>query len=342
MLDSGFQLDQQVGGVICCEQIGVQREWSQADQNFIRSVAHLISLIVESHRRQQQAIDLQQALSELQQAQLQIIQHEKMSALGNLMAGVAHEINNPVSCLSANITPATQYVQDLLYVINLYQTKYPNPDFDLSEALAEIDLDFIRADFPKLINSISEATNRINSISRSLRISSRTDHDCKQCFNVHEGLNSTLLILEHRLQANPQRPAIAVIKQYGDIPSVMCFPGQLNQVFMNLLANAIDALEEANQVRGVKALQTNPNRITITTERCDAGIRIRFEDNGIGMSESIQRRIFDHLFTTKKVGKGTGLGLAIVQQIVVEKHQGKLSVKSSPQQGTEFTLELPL
>lgn len=342
MLDSGFQLDGQVGGVICCEQVGTKREWSQADQNFIRSAAHLISLIVESHRRQQQTLELQQVLEDLKQAQLQVIQSEKMSALGNLVAGIAHEINNPVSYLSGNIQPAVDYSQSLFQLIDLYQATYPMPGAAILEEIDAIDLEFLREDFPKAMRSMREGVNRIQAISQSLRLFSRADQDHKQAFNVHDGLESTLLILEHRLKATESRPAIVVSKQYGDLPLVQCFPGPLNQVFMNLLANAIDALEESNQGKALSDLRACPNQITLQTWASDEYVSIQISDNGTGMSEAVQKRIFEHLFTTKAVGKGTGFGLAIAQQIMVEQHQGCIQVNSRLGEGTSFLLELPL
>jgi signal transduction histidine kinase len=341
MLDSGFQVDRQVGGVICCEQVGRYRDWSQADQNFVRSVANLISLIVESHRRQQQAVELQQAVDELKQTQIQMAQSEKMSALGNLVAGIAHEINNPVTSLSGNITPALNYIQDLFSAIDLYQAYCSPLNPELDEALEALDLEFIRTDFPRLMSAMAEASNRIQAISLSLRTFSRADRDQKHLFDLHEGLDSTLLILDHRLKANQFRPAIAVERHYANLPLLMCLPGQLNQVFMNLLGNAIDAVEATNSERSFAEIQANPNRIIIQTELDAVCLRIQISDNGMGIPESLQQRIFDRLFTTKAVGKGTGLGLAIAQQIVVEKHQGKLSVQSTPGQGTMFTVELP-
>ena len=278
---------------------------------------------------------LQKAQRELQHSQLQLVQHEKMSALGNLVAGVAHEINNPVNFIAGNIDHALRYVEDLFRVIDLYQRELPNPSEELDEELDAINLAFVRQDLPKLIQSMEEGADRIFEISRSLRIFSRSDAENKQRFNIHDGIDSTLLILRHRLKANEHRPEIKILKNYSDLPSVSCYPGQLNQVFMNLLANAIDALEESDQNDAI-------HQITIATESLIDTVKIHIQDNGIGIPERIKQRIFESQFTTKPVGKGTGLGLAIAHQIITEKHQGSLSCSSVSSQGTTFTIELPI
>ncbi|OUL32137.1 ATP-binding sensor histidine kinase [Nostoc sp. 106C] len=287
---------------------------------------------------------LERSLQQVQQMQLQLVQSEKMSALGNLVAGVAHEINNPVGFISGNIEPAKNYVQDLLGLINLYQEKFPDPGSDIEDEIEAIDLEYLREDLPQLLDSMSLGANRIRSISISLRTFSRTDTDYKVPFNIHDGIDSTILILRHRLKANEFRPAIEVIKNYGVLPLVDCFAGQLNQVFMNLLANAIDALEESNLGKSMEAIAAKPNCITIQTRVAQSGqhVEIRIADNGAGMSQEVKQRVFDHLFTTKAVGKGTGLGLAIAHQIVVEAHGGTIEVDAIPQQKTEFVITLPI
>ncbi|MEH2220348.1 MAG: ATP-binding protein [Nostoc sp.] len=285
---------------------------------------------------------VQQTLANLQQAQLKIVQSEKMSALGNLVAGVAHEINNPVGCIIGNVDAVQNSINDLFGLIDLYNDKFPQPGTEIEEELETIDLEYLRDDLPKLIRAMKDGGDRIKSISKSLRTFSRADSDQKQTFNLHEGIDSTILILRHRLKASETRPAIEVVTNYGNLPPVECFPGQLNQVFMNILANAIDALDESNQGRSFEKIKTNPNRITIQTSVENKSVKIAIMDNGKGMNEEIKQKIFDHLFTTKAVGIGTGLGLAIARQIVEETHGGKLSFNSVLGQGTEFVIEIPV
>jgi PAS domain S-box-containing protein len=286
---------------------------------------------------------LEQAMTELQQAQMQMVQNEKMSALGNLVAGVAHEINNPIGFLKGSIANAKEYVQDLLEHIALYQENYPDAADSVQDHAAEIDWEFLCEDLPKLLDSMTGASDRIKSISNSLRIFSRADTEYKVSANLHEGIDSTLLILKYRLQANEHRPSIQVIQAYGEVPPIKCFPGQLNQVFMNILANAIDVFDEAAGQVSFAQLQANPQKITIQTALvAENTVEIRITDNGKGMSEAVKARIFDHLFTTKSVGKGTGLGLAIARQIIVEKHGGSIDVQSELGQGTEFCIRLPI
>ncbi|MEH1915202.1 ATP-binding sensor histidine kinase [Nostoc sp.] len=281
------------------------------------------------------------ALQDLQQAQLQIVQSEKMSVLGNLVAGVAHEMNNPLGFISASLQQAKPSFADIVEHLKLYQESLPNPGDEIKEHAKEIDLDYTLEDLPKIIDSMVMACDRLENISTSLRTFSRADKDYKVPFNIHEGIDSTILILKHRLKANEQRPAIEVITDYGNLPKVECFPGQLNQVFMNLLANAIDALDESNTGQSFQEIKANPNRIIIKTSQKSEGVEIAIADNGKGMSESVKQKIFDHLFTTKAVGKGTGLGLAIARQIVEETHGGKLSVNSVMGKGTEFVIAIP-
>ncbi|MDZ8064727.1 MAG: AAA family ATPase [Nostoc sp. DedQUE08] len=280
------------------------------------------------------------ALEDLQQAQLQIVQNEKMSALGNLVAGVAHEMNNPLGFIAASLKQTKPTIADVVQHLKLYQESLPNPGAEIIDHAEEIDLDYSLEDLPKVIDSMVMACDRLKNISTSLRTFSRADKDYKVAFKIHEGIESTILILKHRLKANDQRPAIEVITDYGNLPQVECFPGQLNQVFMNILANAIDALDESNNGQSFAEIQKNPNKITIKTSLQDDRVTITIADNANGMNETVKQKIFDHLFTTKSVGKGTGLGLAIARQIVESTHGGKLSCNSVVGQGSEFIIEI--
>ncbi|MEH2392800.1 MAG: ATP-binding protein [Nostoc sp.] len=303
----------------------------------LRSYRDLITI-------EQQAAQLAQALHDLQQIQYSLVQKEKMSALGNLVTAIAHEINNPINFIAGNMKPAQEYIHDLLALIDLYRQTFPDPGAEIEEAIATIDLDYLQEDLPKLISSLKEGSDRIRGISASLRTFSRGDSDHKVPFNIHEGIESTLLILKHRLKANEHYPAIDIVKDYGEIPQLECFPGQLNQVFMNLIANAIDALEESNKERSLQQITDNPNRITIVTTLSEDRhhVLIRIQDNGMGMSENVKQKLFGYLFTTKGVGKGTGLGLTISRQIVEEKHGGQLTVTSELGKGTELVIAIPV
>ncbi|MBD2336596.1 AAA family ATPase [Calothrix sp. FACHB-156] len=305
----------------------------------LNSLCTQAAISLENARLYQQA---KTYVRQLEQSQLQIVQSEKMASLGNLVAGVAHEINNPIGFLNGSISNGQDYVQDLLGHLALYQEYYPHPVEAIQDNAEDIDLQFLLADLPKLFDSMEGATHRITNISNSLRTFSRADTEYKISANLHEGLDSTLLILKYRLKANEHRPVIQVIPDFGDLPPIECFPGQLNQVFMNILANAIDMFDEIAQTQSFQELEANPQKITIRTEVVSNQVQICIRDNGKGMTEEVQEKIFDHLFTTKAVGKGTGLGLAIARQIVVEKHGGSLNVWSELGHGTEFTVQIPI
>jgi signal transduction histidine kinase len=246
-----------------------------------------------------QAKELETILNELKKAQMQVIQSEKMSSLGQLVAGIAHEINNPVNFIHGNLTHLEEYTQNLLLMIELYQQRHPSNDPE------------VQADFKDV--------------------------------DIHEGIESTLLILQHRLKDKPESPGVVTIKDYGKLPKVECFPGQLNQVFMNILVNALDALDEMNTKRSYQELKDTPNQITIRTSVIDnQWVEVAIADNGIGMPDRVKRRIFDPFFTTKPMGKGTGLGMSISYHIITEKHRGKIQCFSTPGSGTEFVIQIPI
>ncbi|MEH2237169.1 GAF domain-containing sensor histidine kinase [Nostoc sp.] len=283
---------------------------------------------------------LQQALNELQLAQTQLIQSEKMSSLGQLIAGVAHEINNPVNFICGNLKYVAEYANDLLHLVQEYQKFLPVAPLELESELDKIDLEFIMEDLPKLLNSMKVGTDRIVEIVQSLKNFSRHDEAEMKAVNIHDGIDGTLMILHHRLKADACRPAIEIMKDYGKFPLIECYPGQLNQVFMNILANAIDALEEG-MVN--KKISPPTAQITIRTEILDNQfVVIRIADNGPGMKEDVIRRIYDPFFTTKEIGKGTGLGMAISYQIIVNRHRGFLKCRSAPGEGTEFWIQIPM
>ncbi len=290
----------------------------------------------------QKAEELEQTLEELQRTQLQMIQSEKLSSLGQLVAGVAHEINNPVNFIHGNIKPMTEYTQDLIDLVDLYQTTYPSPSVDIEEKIEDIDLEFLKEDSPKILTSMQVGTERIRQIVGSLKNFSRLDEaECKEA-NIHEGLDSTLLILENRIKATSERPAIQIEKDYSDLPLVSCYPGQLNQVFMNILANALDALEDRDRDRSLAEIKQHPSTITIQTRRVGVEhVAIVIADNGPGIPEAVRQRIFDPFFTTKPVGKGTGIGMSISHQIITEKHGGQIQCLSELGQGTEFIIQIP-
>ncbi|MFB2923034.1 trifunctional serine/threonine-protein kinase/ATP-binding protein/sensor histidine kinase [Aerosakkonema funiforme] len=301
------------------------------------------TLLEVSAREREKAEQLERSLHQLQQTQAQLVQTEKISSLGQLVAGVAHEVNNPVSFINGNLHHASDYVSDLLTLLELYQQHYPHPAGEIAEKIAEIDLNYLIQDLPKMLSSMKLGTDRIRDIMQSLRNFSRVDEVGAKLANLHEGIDSTLTILNHRLKAKGELKAINIVKEYGDLPPVECYAGQLNQVFMNLLANAIDSMEESRKVSG--------QQIWIRTEfveQQDSFIhpsslaRISIKDSGPGMKPEIQQRLFQPFFTTKPEGKGTGLGLSISYQIVTEKHGGRLRCVSAPGEGTEFIVEIPL
>ncbi|HIK50994.1 MAG TPA: response regulator [Oscillatoriales cyanobacterium M59_W2019_021] len=292
-------------------------------------------------RVQERTAELSQSLHNLKQAQAQLVQSEKMSALGQLVAGIGHEINNPLNAITGNLSHAEDYVRDLLHLIELYRQKFPDPGEEIENEIEEIDLDYLSEDLPKLLNSMKVGSDRLTQISQSLRIFSRADNEKPVEFDLHEGIDSSILLLRNRLKGKGDRPEIQVVTEYGQLPKIRCYPGQINQVFMNLLANAIDALEESFADRDPS--EGNPPTIWIRTKLdTDGKAIINIADNGSGIPAEICDRLFEPLFTTKPVGKGTGLGLSIGYQIVVEKHGGTLNCFSELGQGAEFVVALPV
>lgn len=280
--------------------------------------------------------ELSQALQELQQSQLQLIQNEKMSTLGQLVASVAHEINNPIGFTIGNLYQLSEYTSKLINHLEIYRRIYLNPADEIVSNAASIYLDELIKDIPEVISSMEIGIDRISNISTSLRNFSRSDTLNKVEFDIHEGIESTLMILKPRLKANNKRPEIEVVKEYGSLPLVECYPGQINQVLMNIISNAIDALEELhNQQKLIVRISTQIN------SECN-GVTISIRDNGQGMNINTQKQVFEQFFTTKSIGKGTGLGLSISRQIIEEKHRGKILCRSSPGQGSEFIVEIPI
>ena len=291
------------------------------------------------HRTKQ----LSTILKKLKSAQTQLIQAEKMSALGQLVAGIAHEINNPTNFIYGNISHAEDYFSDLLELIDLYQEYYPNPGEEIEKFIDKIELDYLSEDLSKVLHSMKTGASRIREIVKSLRTFSRLDEAEIKEVDIHEGIDSTLMILDNRLQQRRDNAAITVIKEYGQLPSIVCYAGQLNQVFMNLLINAIDAIEiQPNQSSPNHNGSTNSWIKIITRVKSAEEIEIAIADNGPGIPDEVKSRLFDPFFTTKPVGKGTGLGLSISYSIIVEKHGGKLDVSSTPGKGTEFRIVIPV
>ncbi|MDZ7956158.1 ATP-binding protein [Nostoc sp. DedQUE09] len=294
-------------------------------------------------RVDERTTELKKTLGELQRTQSQVVQSEKMSSLGQLVAGVAHEINNPVNFIHGNLAHVQEYIQDLLALMQLYQQYNPYPAAEIQTIAEDIDLEFLQEDLPKMLSSMRVGTDRIRQIVLSLRNFSRIDEAEFKRVDIHEGIDSTLMILQHRLKAKPEQPEIEVIKDYGTVPLVECYAGQLNQVFMNILVNAIDALEENNTKLTYQEIKENPSQIKIRTSVVNSTwLEVAIADNGVGISPEFQQRIFDPFFTTKPIGKGTGMGMSISYQIITEKHGGKLECFSTPGKGTELIIQIPL
>ncbi|MBD2345014.1 GAF domain-containing sensor histidine kinase [Anabaena subtropica] len=338
---------QKLWGLLATYQHSGPRLWKPSEINFLTQIAAQLGVVLQQAelltQTQQQTEKLTQALHHLQQTQTQLIQTEKMSSLGQLVAGVAHEINNPVNFIYGNLSHVSEYTQDLLRMLKLYQQEFPNPSLEILEQADKMDIEFLAEDLPKTLASMQIGVDRIRQIVMSLRTFSRLDEAEMKAVNIHEGIDSTLLILQHRLKAKPELSGIKLIKKYGDIPLVECYAGQMNQVFMNVLSNALDALEDYRESQS----KTHNGEIIISTSIGLIGdsiesIVIRIADNGPGIPEDLRIRICDPFFTTKPVGKGTGLGLSISYKIVVEKHGGVFKCNSQLGLGTEFWIEIPI
>ncbi|MEG4809729.1 PAS domain S-box protein [Microcoleus sp. F8-D3] len=352
LLDIPLQTSAGKIGVICCSDSTSVRCWSDGEVELLVAVgnqlaiainqAELYTKSVDSARiAQEQAAKLEVTLCELQQAQTQLVQAEKMSSLGQMVAGIAHEINNPVSFIFGNLTYTEEYTRNLMKLVQMYRDEYPHPSPELQQAIEVLEMDFLLDDLPKMLSSMQVGATRIRDIVRSLRNFSRLDESDMKKVNIHEGIDSTLMILEHRLKVQPdsvagteyRRPAIQLVKEYGQLPLVECYAGLLNQVFMNIIANAIDVLQQQLE---------NPGIIRIRTEIEGTLAVIKIADNGAGMTDRVKQRIFDPFYTTKPIGSGTGMGLAISHSIIVEKHKGEIKCFSVVGKGTEFIIEIPI
>jgi len=315
--------------VICLENAQLYQRLEESNQTLENKVSQRTEELEEKNRH------LQETLEELQRTQNQLIHAEKMLSLGQMVAGIAHEINNPISFIGSNVAHAREYLKNLLDLIKVYQEEYPNPTVRLQGKLEESDLLFVQDDFYKLLRSMQVGSDRIRQIVLGLRNFSRLDESELKKVNIHEGLDNTLMILQHRFHASEDRKEIQVVKVYGELPLVYCYASQLNQVFLQILTNAIDVFDTVKMVCCPK--------IQMRTEQVNSQrVRISIADNGPGIREGDRQKIFDPFFTTKPVGRGTGLGLSMSYQIITEQHCGELHCYSNLGKGTEFVIEIPV
>lgn len=306
-------------------------------------LAQISQIVASKVQLESQNEELQQVIAQLKHTQIQLVQAEKMSSLGQLVAGIAHEVNNPINFIYGNLSHVKDHVNDLMSVVTLYQKHYPTPAKEIQIKIADVDLEFVQTDLYKVLDSMQTGTHRIRQVVLSLRNFSRIDESEFKAVDIHEGIESTLLILQHRLKEKPQLPAIQIIRDYGDLPLIECYPSQLNQVLMNILTNAVNALEEFNADRTYEAIVEQPSWIKIQTALIDHhSIQISIADNGLGIPEPIKQQIFNPFFTPQPSGMGTGMGMSISYQIITEKHQGKLECFSTPGKGTEFIIQIPI
>ncbi|MEB3214342.1 MAG: ATP-binding protein [Leptolyngbyaceae bacterium] len=338
---------QEVWGLLTVFQHTDPRWWKADEIDFLLQAGECLGIALQQdehlQRLQLQAEKLNQFTAGTEHLQEHAVQNDKMAGLGQLVAGIAHEINNPVNFIHGNLKYVKADMSGLLQLLHLYQTNYPDPPPTIQSAEEELDIDFIRTDLPKQIESMQSGSERIRQIVLSLRNFSRKDETNFTAVDIHECIDSTLVILQHRLKNTPNRPAIQVVRNYADLPLVECYCGQINQVFMNILSNAIDTLEERTAQNIKQGLHSGVSRIIIQTKLVDSSrIKISIIDNGLGMPASVKEKIFEPFFTTKEVGKGTGMGMSISYQVITEKHNGTIECYSKPNEGTEFIIHIPI